>query len=213
MRIALPDAFLTIPLAHRAYHNRAEARPENSPAAVRAAVAAGYGIEIDLHDGQGTTVCIDAAGVQVTVINGITAGLAAVTSLGVPLTHREHAHGVVFVTGHAKPGDTGTDWAALARTARDAKLTLVIYMGVSGAAAIEQELLRGGLPASTPVAVIQHASLPQQRHAIATLGTLHTTLVQEELGSPSVIVVGDVVRGVALASLDAAEQPLALRAG
>ena len=155
-----------------------------------------------------------AAGVPVTVVNGITAGLAGLTSLGAPLTHREHAHGVVFVTGHAKPGDTGTDWAALARTARDAKLTLVIYMGVSGAATIEQELLSGGLPASTPVAIIQHASLPQQRHAVATLGTLHTTLTQEELGSPSVIVVGDVVRGVALATQGAADTaPLARSAG
>ena len=63
---------------------------------------------------------LQAAGVQVTVINGITAGLAAMTSLGVPLTHREHAHGVVFVTGHAKPGDIGTDWAALAATAAQA---------------------------------------------------------------------------------------------
>ena len=69
-----------------------------------------------------------AAGVEVTVINGITAGLAGLTSLGAPLTHREHAHGVVFVTGHAKPGDAGTDWRQLAATARDAKLTLVIYM-------------------------------------------------------------------------------------
>ncbi|MDP3170266.1 MAG: uroporphyrinogen-III C-methyltransferase, partial [Polaromonas sp.] len=57
---------------------------------------------------------LQAAGIAVTVINGITAGLAAVTSLGVPLTHRQHAHGVVFVTGHAKPGDEGTDWRALA---------------------------------------------------------------------------------------------------
>ncbi|MCX7258246.1 MAG: uroporphyrinogen-III C-methyltransferase, partial [Polaromonas sp.] len=69
------------------------------------------------------------AGIEVKVINGITAGLAAVTSLGVPLTHREHAHGVVFVTGHAKPGDRGTDWPALAATAHSARLTLVIYMG------------------------------------------------------------------------------------
>jgi len=153
-----------------------------------------------------------AAGVQVSVINGITAGLAGLTSLGAPLTHHEHAHGVVFITGHAKPGDAGTDWQALARTARDAKLTLVIYMGVSGAATIEQELLTG-LPASTPVAVIQHASLPHQRHAVTTLGSLHATITREGLASPSVIVVGDVVRGVALASLDAAEQPLALRAG
>jgi uroporphyrin-III C-methyltransferase len=140
-----------------------------------------------------------AAGVPVAVINGITAGLAGLTSLGAPLTHREHAHGVVFITGHAKPGDAGTDWRQLATTARDARLTLVIYMGVSGAAPIEQELLTG-LPAETPVAIIQHASLPEQRHAVTTLGRLHATITREGLASPSVIVVGDVVRGVALAS-------------
>ena len=140
-----------------------------------------------------------AAGVQVEVINGITAGLAGLTSLGAPLTHREHAHGVVFITGHAKPGDAGTDWRQLAATARDAKLTLVIYMGVSGAATIQQELLTG-LPADTPVAIVQHASLPHQRQAVTTLGALHATLAREGLGSPSVIVVGDVVRGVALAA-------------
>jgi uroporphyrin-III C-methyltransferase len=136
-----------------------------------------------------------AEGVAVSVVNGITAGLAAVTSLGVPLTHREHAHGVVFVTGHAKPGSTGTDWRALAATCHSARLTLVVYMGVSGAAHIQAELL-SGLPAHTPVAVVQHASLPQQRHAVCTLGNLADTLQAEQLGSPSVIVVGDVLTGV-----------------
>ena len=136
-----------------------------------------------------------AAGVEVQVINGITAGLAGLTSLGAPLTHRDHAHGVVFITGHAKPGDLGTDWRQLAATARDAKLTLVIYMGVSSVGHISGELLHG-LPGSTPVAVIQHASLPQQRHAITTLAELPACLDATGLGSPSVIVVGDVVRGV-----------------
>ena len=146
-----------------------------------------------------------AAGVEVRVINGITSGLAAVTSLGVPLTHREHAHGVVFVTGHAHAGSPGPDWRTLAATARDAKLTLVVYMGVSGAAHIEQELLAGGLPASTPVAVVQRASLPDQRHAVTTLGELAATIAREELGSPSVIVVGDVIGGVAAAQVAQAQ--------
>ncbi|WP_198969565.1 uroporphyrinogen-III C-methyltransferase [Xylophilus sp. ASV27] len=142
-----------------------------------------------------------AAGVQVEVINGITSGLAAVTSLGLPLTHREHAHGVVFVTGHARPGSSGTDWRALAATARDARLTLVIYMGVSGAERIQQELLTG-LPASTPVAIIQNASLPTQRQALSTLDRLHATIVEQQLASPSVVVVGDVLRGVEAACGD-----------
>ena len=146
-----------------------------------------------------------AQGVQVRVINGITAGLAGMTALGVPLTHRAHAHGVVFVTGHAKPGAAGTDWRQLAATARDARLTLVIYMGVSGAAHIQQELL-SGLDANVSVAIIQNASLPTQRHAVTTLGALHTTIEREQLASPSVIVVGDVLQGLAAAAQDAPAQ-------
>ncbi len=139
---------------------------------------------------------LQAAGIQVSIVNGITSGLAAVTSLGVPLTHREHAHGVVFITGHAKPGSGATDWRSLAVTARDAKLTLVIYMGVSGALRIQEELLEG-LPPHTPVGIVQHVSLPTQRHSICTLGTLVSTIAREGLASPSVIVVGDVIKGVA----------------
>lgn len=135
-----------------------------------------------------------AEGIEVEVINGITSGLAAVSSLGAPLTHRDHAHGVVFVTGHAKPGDAGTDWAALSHTARQTRLTLVIYMGVSSLGAIQSGLLQG-LPADTPVAIVQHASLPQQREALTTLSLLAETMAREGLQSPSIIVVGDVVRG------------------
>lgn len=137
-----------------------------------------------------------AVGIEVTVINGITSGLAAISSLGAPLTHREHAHGVVFVTGHAKPGDKGTDWRQLAATARDAKLTLVIYMGVSGADMIQTELLTG-LPAHTPVAIIENASLPHQRQALTQLDQLTHTLQTTGLKSPSVLVVGDVVQACA----------------
>lgn len=143
---------------------------------------------------------LQAAGIRVEVVNGITAGLAAVSSLGVPLTHRQHAHGVVFVTGHAKPGDNGTDWPLLAATAHSARLTLVIYMGVSGAERIQNELLTG-LPANTPVAVIQNASLPTQRHIATTLARLSSDVKLSGLASPSVIVVGDVMSGLAQAAL------------
>jgi len=136
------------------------------------------------------------AGIEVCIINGITSGLAAMTSLGAPLTHREHAHGVVFVTGHAKPGDQGTDWRQLAATARDAKLTLVIYMGVRGVETIQNELLTG-LPANTPVAIIENASLPHQRQALTQLDQLTLTLQETGLQSPSILVVGDVVKACA----------------
>ena len=140
-----------------------------------------------------------AAGIAVQVVNGITAGLAGMTLLGAPLTHRQHAHGVVFITGHHQPGGHPTNWRQLAATARDARLTLVIYMGVKSCAYIQAELLTA-LPAHTPAAVIQHASLPQQRHAITTLGQLRQTIEREALASPSIIVIGDVLRGLAAAA-------------
>jgi len=132
-------------------------------------------------------------GIRVEVVNGITAGLAAATSLNIPLTHRDHAHGVVFVTGHARAGEAGVDWAELACTARRAGLTLVIYMGVGSAARIEQGLLQG-LPAGTPVALIQNASLPEQQQVVCTLATLCLTLQTSGLSSPAIMVVGNVVQ-------------------
>ncbi len=139
---------------------------------------------------------LQAQGIGVTVINGITAGLAGVTSLGVPLTHRAHAHGVVFITGHAKQDAADrVDWVALGQTATQAKLTLVIYMGVTGAEQLQHALLHG-MRANTPVAVIHQVSLPQQRHVVCELQDLHTTLQREALASPSVIVVGDVFKGL-----------------
>ncbi len=150
---------------------------------------------------------LHSAGIDVEVVNGITSGLAALTSLNVPLTHRDHAHGVVFVTGHAKPGDIGTNWAALAATAAQAKLTLVIYMGVTDSQHIQDELLQG-LSGHTPVAIIQHASLPQQRHAVTTLAHLRSTIETQQLQSPSVIVVGDVLQGISAI----AQTPQAVRA-
>lgn len=142
-------------------------------------------------------------GIRVEVINGISSGLAAVTSLGVPLTHREHAHGVVFVTGHAKSGTDGTDWKVLAQTAAAARLTIVIYMGISSARQIQAGLLQG-LGADTPVAVVQNATLAHQRQAVTTLGALVQCIDREQLGSPAVIVVGDVVRGIQSAQAEVA---------
>ncbi len=138
-----------------------------------------------------------AAGIQVAVVNGITSGLAAATALGMPLTHRDHAQGVVFITGHAKRGGQATDWRALAATAHSARLTLVVYMGVAGVQQLQDELL-GGLPPSTPVALIQDASLPSQRQFVTELGQLAHTVTLEKIGSPAIMVVGDVARAADL---------------
>ena len=135
------------------------------------------------------------AGIEPVIVNGITAGLAALSSLGAPLTHREHAQGVVFVTGHPQKDGPGLDWARLGESARDLRLTLVIYMGISSAPRIQAGLL-SALPASTPVAVIERASLPAQRQCLTCLGSLLGDLRRSGLGSPAIVVVGDVVTGV-----------------
>ena len=135
-----------------------------------------------------------AHGVEVEVVNGITAGLAAATALQVPLTHRAHAHGVILVTGHAKQGDAGLHWPTLAAAAAQG-LTLVIYMSVATASQVQGGLLPS-LPATTPVAVVQHASLPQQRQVVGVLGELVTLIARHQLGSPAIILVGDVLQGL-----------------
>ncbi len=133
-----------------------------------------------------------AAGIEVKVINGITAALAAATALGTALTHREHAHGVVFLTGQNRTGEPGIDWRALAACAHQARLTLVIYMGMAQLADIQHELLTA-MPPGTPAAVVQDASLGSERRIISTLGQLHSAVQQARLTSPSVILVGDVL--------------------
>jgi uroporphyrin-III C-methyltransferase len=149
---------------------------------------------------------LQAHGIAVTVINGITSGLAGMTSLGLPLTHRDHAHGVLFITGHAKQDAADhLDWIALGRTAQQAKLTLIIYMGVRGAAQLQTALLQS-MDAQTPVAVIHQVSLPSQRHVVCELQHLNDTLVREALASPSVIVIGDVLKGL-LAAQNPAQWP------
>lgn len=144
---------------------------------------------------------LQAQGVAVEVVNGITAGLAAATSLGVPLTHRDHAHGVIFVTGHAKPGGEALDWAQLGQLAQGVGLTLVIYMGVHAAEQIEVQLLAGGLAAATSVALIQNASQPGQRAVVTQLSSLCATLQSTGLGSPCIMVIGPVVEHCTNASL------------
>ena len=136
-----------------------------------------------------------AAGLTVEVVNGITAGLAAVTSLNTPLTHRDHAHGVVFVTGHARESGQRLDWAELGRSAQALRLTLVVYMGMNGLEAITADLQQG-LGAHTPALVVQHAATPEQRQVTGPLCAIAALARQAGLGSPAVVVIGDVLRGL-----------------
>ncbi len=126
------------------------------------------------------------AGIDVEVVSGLTAGIAGPAALGIPVTDRRCAPGVALVTGHAQDGGHGPDWPALARSG----LTLVVYMGVARVGAIVDGLRSGGLPASTPVAVISAAHTPRQRQALTTLDDLVATVQREQLSSPALLVVG-----------------------
>jgi uroporphyrin-III C-methyltransferase len=133
-----------------------------------------------------------AHGIEVEVINGITAGLAAATALGVPWTHRHHAQGVMLVTAHAQDGGPGPDWAVLGAAAAQG-LTLVIYMGMARLAEVQAGLVPT-LGGQTPAAVVQHAGQPQQRQLVTTLGLLAAEARAQGLGSPAIVLVGDVLR-------------------
>ena len=134
------------------------------------------------------------AGVPVRVVNGISAAFAAAASLGVSLTHREHCHGITFVTAHT--ADHGEpDWEALARSGT----TLAIYMGMGRIASIAAGLLRH-LPGTTPVAIVQAASQPDEARLCVELRDL-ARAAPERAGAPGVILVGG---ALATAQADAA---------
>ncbi|AOX99509.1 uroporphyrinogen-III C-methyltransferase [Jeongeupia sp. USM3] len=136
---------------------------------------------------------LQAAGVPVEIVNGISSGLAAAASLGISLTHREHCRGVTFVTAHAQD-HSEPDWDALAATGT----TLVVYMGMSRIASLAGGLMRT-LPSSTPAAVVQWASTAREQRLVTTLAALAGDAEAAGLGSPAIILVGEAV-GEALPS-------------
>jgi uroporphyrin-III C-methyltransferase len=135
-------------------------------------------------------LALAAAGVSFEVVPGITAAHGAAAYAGIPLTHRDLAQGCVFVTGHLKDGSSDLDWAGLARP----RQTVVIYMGLAGLGTIATQLVAHGLPPDWPAAVISKGTLPEQRVLVATLATLADAAERAQLSSPSLTIVGEVVR-------------------
>jgi uroporphyrin-III C-methyltransferase len=133
--------------------------------------------------------CLAQHGVRFEVVPGVTSASGASSYAGIPLTHRDHARAVVFVTGHLKDGSSELDWPMLARP----KQTLVIYMGVTRLAEICGRLVEHGLDPSTPAAVIERATTPAQRVVAATAGTLPAVAAAERVKPPALVVVGEVV--------------------
>ena len=135
------------------------------------------------------------------VINGITAGIAVPAAIGIPVTHRELAHGVTFLTGHARD-DSSPDWAAL----RAGGTTLVIYMGMKRVAAIIKGMLAAGYPADTPACAIQNGTLETQATVVSTLAALPLSITEAGLGSPGILVIGDVVRHAKVNEISSRQQ-------
>ena len=143
--------------------------------------------------GRGGEECesLRAADIECEIINGITAGIAAPASLGIPLTHRDVCHGAIFITGHAgEDAKTAPNWRMLAATG----LPLVIYMGVARCESIQRDLLDAGMRPSMPIAIIQNATRNDQRSLVTTLRDLVEDILTSAIGSPAIMVVGETVR-------------------
>ncbi len=151
------------------------------------------------------------------VVPGITSAAGCASYCGIPLTHRDYAQSVTFVTGHRKADQSlELNWRVLAAPGQ----TRVFYMGLHNAPTIVRELTAHGLPGDCPVALIERGTTPQQHMAVTTLANLEATILREAFQPPTLIIVGEVVRlAEKLAQPTAAGwhagqgEPLAARAG
>ncbi|MBI3223113.1 MAG: uroporphyrinogen-III C-methyltransferase [Nitrosomonadales bacterium] len=130
-----------------------------------------------------------AHGILFQVVPGITAASGVSSYAGIPLTHRDHAQSCVFVTGHLKDGSMNLDWDLLARPNQ----TVVVYMGLRGLETLCAQLIAHGLPASTPIAIVQQGTTQNQRVVTGTLTTLPASAELASLQAPTLIIVGGVV--------------------
>jgi uroporphyrin-III C-methyltransferase len=128
------------------------------------------------------------AGVECSVVAGITSGVGVPASLGIPVTHRDVARGVTFITAHSRDGSS-PDWSALARTGT----TLVIYMGMQRITEITSALVAAG-SGEIAAAVIERGTTKAERSVTGSVATIAAQAVDAGLGSPALIIVGEVVR-------------------
>jgi uroporphyrinogen III methyltransferase / synthase len=131
-----------------------------------------------------------AAGVEFEIVPGVTAGVAGPAYAGIPVTHRDDASAVAFLTGHEDPGKEGSalDWDALAKFPG----TLVFYMGVRRLAENAAALIGAGRDPEEPAAAIERGAMAGQRTVLATLATIAAEVEREGLGAPAVVVIGSV---------------------
>lgn len=130
------------------------------------------------------------AGIPFRVVAGLTAAQGAAASVGIPLTHRDHARSVVFATGHLRENqEVDLDWSSLAK----AQQTVVIYMGIGTLPILCERLQAHGLAPDTPAALIEKATLPEERCVTGTLGALPALAEAHQIQAPALIMIGTVV--------------------
>jgi uroporphyrin-III C-methyltransferase/precorrin-2 dehydrogenase/sirohydrochlorin ferrochelatase len=129
-----------------------------------------------------------AHGIPFEVVPGITAALASGAYAGIPLTHRDHAQSLRFVTAHCGDSVDTLDWASLAAP----RQTLALYMGIASLGRVAEQLQRHGRAGDTPVAIVENASRPEQRVTLATLDALGDVASRGHVASPALVIVGEV---------------------
>ncbi len=143
--------------------------------------------------GRGGEECqtLAAAGVPFRIVPGITAGIGGVGYVGIPVTHRDTNHSVLFLTGHDSSGTVpaGVNWQAVATAAP----VLVMYMAVKNLPDIANRLITGGRAPSDAVAIVSHATLPEQKVVDSTLGEVGALAASGTLTTPAIVVVGPTV--------------------
>jgi len=123
------------------------------------------------------------------VVPGITAASGCSSYAGIPLTHRDYAQSVRFVTGHLKDGTANLPWQELIHPQQ----TLVIYMGLTGISHISQELISHGMSADTPIALIEKGTQPEQKVYTSTLAEISEVIANNKISAPTLTIIGDVV--------------------
>lgn len=135
-----------------------------------------------------------ARGIRFEVVPGVTAATGAAAYAGIPLTHRDYAHSCIFVTGHVKNGELalagGVDWQSLTRPMQ----TVVFYMGLKNLHLVSEHLRENGMAADTPAALVENATLPEQRVVTGTITNLPALALEHHVQPPALLIVGEVVK-------------------